>query len=420
MSNILKSTLAKIAEEKGDFDESFKLVDDLIIEYGENGLAQRLYDDIDENEEWQNIVDLYGILVRSTKDSGHQITQQLNKWLLENNNERKILIALNSETYPFSNRKKMEEELLKVASKFPNTAVRCYDLIKSRNETKEDKNMDWKPKKWIAIVLGLLFIPISFLYLAKPRYALIYFIVALGAGILGAFYIPEEYKDNYRLGLLVFYIFIVVHVYKLASNTEIVHPWYSKWYGLLSIFIIFATPFLITRTFYFQPFRSPSSSMSPTVNPGDVFLVKKKGCGNYKLFTIQVSKTKVTESCRVHRGDIVVFEYPNDKSVDYIKRVVGIGGDTVSYHEKVMKINGEIIEEEVLNDNEKEILLQEKIGGTTYNIIHMKHRKVRDGDWTVPENQYFVLGDNRDNSADSRVWGFVPQENIIGKLVYVF
>ncbi len=420
MSNILKSTLAKIAEEKDEFDESFKLVDNLLLEYGEINLAQRLYDDIDENEEWQNIAELFSILVWSTKDNGHQITQQLNKWLLENNNERKILIALNSETYPFFNRRQMEVELQKVASKFPKTADRCYDLIKSRKQIKEDESMYWKPKKWIAIVLGFVFVPISLLYLAKPRFALLYFIIALGIGILGAFYVPEEYNDYYSFGLIAFYIFIVVHIYKLASNTEIVRPWYSKWFGLISISLLFTLPILIIRTFYFEPFRLPSSSMSPSIMPGEVFVIDKKGCGNYKLFKITVLKLKPSDSCQIHRGDVIAFEYPKDKSIDYIKRVVGLGNDNVSYHNKVLKINGKIIKNVLLSDNEKESVLQEKIDKSTYKIIHMKHRKVRDGDWKVPENQFFVLGDNRDNSADSRIWGFIPEENVIGKLLYKF
>lgn len=216
------------------------------------------------------------------------------------------------------------------------------------------------------------------------------------------------------------HIIFTIHAYKIANNIEIIRPWYSKWYGLISIFLLLFLPLAVARTFYFQSFRLPSASMKPTVNPGDIFIINMKGCGNYKLFKIQVSKVKPSEACRIHRRDIIIFEYPKDKNVDYIKRVVGIGGDKVSYHEKVLKINGKLIEDEVLSDNDKEIFLQENIDDTSYIIKHLTHRKVRDGDWLVPENQYFVLGDNRDNSADSRIWGFVPQENIIGKLVYIF
>jgi signal peptidase I len=128
-------------------------------------------------------------------------------------------------------------------------------------------------------------------------------------------------------------------------------------------------------------------------------------------------------------GDVVVFRYPKDPSVDYIKRVIGVPGDKIAYYNKKLFINGK-----AATQNELETyagvgagvsmsgakLTQEDLLGVDHQILIDESRGTMEGEFTVPEGQYFVMGDNRDNSNDSRYWGFVPEENLVGKAFMVW
>lgn len=273
---------------------------------------------------------------------------------------------------------------------------------------------------WIAGLLGFFFSPLAMLYVSKRLYALIYLLVGLVVGVL----VNLIFNKSENVFLLIlnyaFPVIAMIHAMVLSKQNINTRQWYSKWYGLIIIFMIFIIPILIIRIFYFEPFYIPSESMRPTLKVGNTIVIKKYGCGNYRLYGYTIFKTKRTNVCQINRGDVVVMQYPPEPSVAYVERVVGIGGDVVSYKNKVLVVNGKIVENSIINDGISEAVLLESIGGINHQIIHMQHRKVRDGEWTVPLDSYFVLGDNRDNSADSRVWGYVPEQNIIGKLYYIF
>lgn len=214
-------------------------------------------------------------------------------------------------------------------------------------------------------------------------------------------------------------------------------PWWLDWTaGLFPvIFIVF-----LLRSFVFEPFKIPSGSMIPTLLIGDLILVNKYTYG----LKLPVVDTKLTQGRDIERGEVIVFRYPVQPSVDYIKRVVGVPGDEVAYLNKRLTINGEEVAEAPLADFLDESTMQyfshyqETLGGRTHEIIVNDQVSGRIGNpgpfpqrehcdyraqgvvCTVPEGSYFVMGDNRDNSLDSRYWGFVPRENVVGKAFLVW
>lgn len=181
---------------------------------------------------------------------------------------------------------------------------------------------------------------------------------------------------------------------------------------------------LLLRSFLVEPFRIPSGSMMPTLLAGDFILVNKFTYG----IRLPALNTKVLEVSEPVRGDVVVFRYPKEPSVDYIKRVVGLPGDTVSYYGRQVYVNGQIARQQqegtytatgagFLAGAE---LRKEKLGDVQHNILIINGRPTVEGEFKVPAGHYFVMGDNRDNSNDSRYWGFVPEQNLVGRAFMIW
>lgn len=189
-----------------------------------------------------------------------------------------------------------------------------------------------------------------------------------------------------------------------------------------SFFPILLIVFLL-RSFLYEPFRIPSGSLEPTLMTGDFILVNKFDYG----IRLPVIHTKLFNTGTPQRGDIMIFRWPPNPSFDFIKRVIGLPGDHISYVNKELTVNGEKIPQTFLQNTiaineagekwqaeEK----QENLLGIKHNIFVNADKTSRDfNDIVVPEGMYFVMGDNRDDSADSRFWGFVPEKNIVGKAV---
>jgi signal peptidase I len=175
---------------------------------------------------------------------------------------------------------------------------------------------------------------------------------------------------------------------------------------------------LVIRSFVFEPFRIPSGSMMPTLLEGDFIFVKKYSYG----LRLPVTETKFIETGEPERGDVIVFRLPQDPSINYIKRVIGLPGDTVVYERHRLTINGETID---LRPNENNPgnapVYLEDLDGRVHDVLVLDPRNTaRDGTYRVPEGHYFVMGDNRDRSKDSRYIGAIAEEFLVGEAVRIW
>ena len=182
---------------------------------------------------------------------------------------------------------------------------------------------------------------------------------------------------------------------------------------------------LLLRSFIAEPFRIPSGSMMPTLLVGDFILVNKFTYG----IRLPVINKKIIELSEPNRGDIVVFRYPKDPTVDYIKRIVGLPGDKVVYSNKKLTINDLPVQQTSLGSYQGLGQGEEMSGAEDLleNLTGVEHRiLIRNGTptvefvYVVPEGNYFAMGDNRDNSNDSRYWGPVPEANLVGKAFFIW
>lgn len=182
---------------------------------------------------------------------------------------------------------------------------------------------------------------------------------------------------------------------------------------------------LLLRSFLVEPFRIPSGSMMPTLLIGDFILVNKFTYG----VRLPVLNTKIIELDEPKRGDIVVFRFPKQPTVDYIKRVIGLPGDRIAYFDKKLYVNGQPVQQTSLGRYQGvgqgismtgAEHLEEDLTGVKHSILINHGVSTVEDVFVVPKGQYFVMGDNRDNSNDSRYWGTVPEANLVGKAFFIW
>ncbi len=230
----------------------------------------------------------------------------------------------------------------------------------------------------------------------------------------------------------------MLRVRRPAGESE---PWWVEY--AKSFFPVILVVFLL-RSFLVEPFKIPSGSMIPTLHVGDFILVNRYAYG----LRLPIVNKKIVEIGDPQRGDVMVFHYPEDPSTDYIKRVIGVPGDVVVYRNKRLSINGK--EQQLQRDGEYNYVeselrfvhterYKEDLGGRIHavllnpdlpqihlgNIASFPHREActyseEEMRCTVPAGNYFMMGDNRDNSRDSRYWGFVPDDMIVGKAFFIW
>ncbi|EAU55959.1 signal peptidase I [Mariprofundus ferrooxydans] len=195
------------------------------------------------------------------------------------------------------------------------------------------------------------------------------------------------------------------------------------WREWLESLIVIALLAIVIRSFIVAPFKIPSSSMVPTLEVGDYLFVLRYTYG----FRIPFTDIQLL-SKQAKRGDVAVFVYPDDKSKDYIKRIVGLPGDHIVYRENRLYVNGKempLVQEGertyFMGDGSADVsgLYEEDLDGVKHAVLR-KHFSIKDGEWTVPPNMYFAMGDNRNNSRDSRFWGFVPQSYMVGRAAIIW
>jgi signal peptidase I len=215
-------------------------------------------------------------------------------------------------------------------------------------------------------------------------------------------------------------------------------PWWVEYTA--GFFPVIALVFVL-RSFLFEPFRIPSGSMIPTLQVGDLILVNKYEYG----IRLPVLNRTLLELGHPQRGDVIVFRYPHQPSQDYIKRVVGLPGDRVDYHDHQLTINGTVVSKrqvgtyvdpgrgfqtydryiETLGGVEHQAIISEGEGTPIHPALQHTNRdacvySAGGVACTVPPESYFVMGDNRDNSEDSRFWGFVPDRNVVGRAFFIW
>ncbi|MFM2111986.1 MAG: hypothetical protein RLZZ271_646 [Pseudomonadota bacterium] len=226
-----------------------------------------------------------------------------------------------------------------------------------------------------------------------------------------------------------------------AREKLLMQPWWLDWTaGLFPVIIVV----FLLRSFVVEPFKIPSGSMIPTLLVGDLILVNKYTYG----LRLPVANKKITEGNSPARGDVMVFRYPPQPSQDYIKRIIGVPGDEVAYLDKKLTVNGRLVQSKAVEEflEEDSMRYMHQFEETIDTGKGMKNYRVLNDDTRpafipgtsdfafkencrysaqgvvckVPAGHYFMMGDNRDNSLDSRYWGFVPEQNIVGKAFFVW
>lgn len=299
-----------------------------------------------------------------------------------------------------------------------------------------------KPKKWIAVLLAIVAAPLAFLYVEAPRGVAISFAMSVVLG-MASFLLPGQVTEGaaglLSLAMTALWIWLA---YRLAGamSEQPVRPWYTRWYGMLALVAGFSIFVLLLRVFVYEPFKVPSSSMLPTLPVRSNVLVQKWGYGHYSTLGYTLGNGGTSQP--LARGDIIVFDWPRDPRQSFVMRLVGLPGDHIEYRDdKRLYVNGVDVRGKALPeylDAERLVYLQ-RYRQRLDRIEHDFLLKEASAWWmpqgaelppqclagatalscTVPAASYFVMGDNRDNSLDSRYWGFVPAKAVIGKVVYI-
>jgi len=299
-------------------------------------------------------------------------------------------------------------------------------------------------KPWATVTLALIIDPlIGMLFLGQGRKALFY--VAVGI-VLQAFpYVAAHYQVvdmeidlMAGLGTLTIKTLGAIHCYSVSKKTQgqVPEVWFARWYWMISMVFIAPVFFaILIRTFLWEPFNIPSQSNLPTLKVGDHLFASKFTYG-YSRYSLPLDMPLISRRILYNspeRGDMFVFKSPADGSTDFIKRLVGLPGDTVQIAGGILHINGKAIVRRRIEDyidtdyrgNSRHTpRFNETLpNGVQYEILeaegdtaHFDNTEM----FTVPEDHFFAIGDNRDNSSDSRSFGFIPTKNLIGKMSSVY
>ena len=272
----------------------------------------------------------------------------------------------------------------------------------------------WQPKVWVAVLLGIIVQPFAFLYLNKLVLFWLYLILVSVVNLL-------DWRYQMHLSII-FMVICPIHAYLVAKNykAKTTRNWYSKWWGIPAVYaVIFSTGFLI-RSFFYEPFSVPAASMSPSLEVGDVFIIKKLGFGDYGTYGMKLMDTDLSDGIDLKRGKMYAF-YPPNLDIPYVKRLIGKPGDVIKIEQNNISVNGSLLKTTLISKDQEFNYYNEVSGVYSYQIKTTEAGSpIEASTTTVPEDNYFFLGDNRDNSADSRYWGTVPSTDFVGEVAYVF
>jgi len=230
--------------------------------------------------------------------------------------------------------------------------------------------------------------------------------------------------DNYLFdgwATIIVSIATASYIFDLFTKQDLSNKrsWNNKWWGVLSIPLVLFSVIISFRAFLYEYYSIPSRSMSPNVNVGDFIVASKWGYGNYGAYGYKFSSADSEFNTKPERGEIFVFEHPTNGTAQ-VFRIVGLPEDNIEFSNRQLTINGNQV---VTEQTDKKGELVEQLGKEKYRVNYRDHVNNFDAnnfEITVPEKSYFVLGDNRDNANDGRFWGFVPLQNIVGKVTSIW
>ena len=282
-----------------------------------------------------------------------------------------------------------------------------------------------QPRKWLLILLSLLSPILGFLYLGKGRLALIYLLIVTSMEVLANIYTGEVTLLNYS-GIM---IHIIGFIHVVYQGFQPVNQSWQRFHIWLKGVFIFCLVWAALRLFVFDVYRLPADSMAPSYDKGHLILMKRWGLG---VFNRYLNKSYDVKS--LQPGDVIVFDSPVDPSISYVKRVIALPNDRISFVQGQVIINGKPLPLESVaqqaSSQQYSIFKENNLGHSyliqrdfTHGVTdypHMQNCPLSQGNHqcTVPENTVFVMGDNREMSSDSRYWGYVTSEQILGKVIW--
>jgi len=306
------------------------------------------------------------------------------------------------------------------------------------------------PKPWLAALLNIVLSPFGLLYAGQGKLAILFFGAQIAIGVAG---FVASGNVAIVLGLLQIALVVAgaIIAYRRVSASASAsasagqpRPWYAHWRGLLLIAMSMALIAVLLRMFLYEPFKAPSTSMLPTIGPGDRILVQKIGYGHVSTYGMHLAS--LPHAAALKRGDIIVFDRPLKPAETYIKRVVGLPGDRVVYRDGHLIVNGQDTRGSRLRDfadperAQRWLRYRNQLDGVQFDTLALNEGRLQKARpeapdipfidrcvytneairCEVPAGHYYVMGDHRDNSVDSRYFGFVRADQVIGKVVGIF
>lgn len=278
---------------------------------------------------------------------------------------------------------------------------------------KKERGMAWKPKAWVAVVLGFVFPPFAFLYVNRTRLALLSLVAFVCVSVADI-----RFETFFGIALC---LASAVYACRIARRfgAPIVQPWYSTGWGMAGMVSPVILSVILVRIFVVEPFFVPSSSMSPAIRKDSYVAVSKLGFGLRVAYGITLGSTKSVAPELMERGEVYLF-HPPSSDEPYMKRLMALPGDTIVFTDEGVSINGKALPRWPLYDFGRARVYEERLGGISYRVTSGAVPVAGAGKYVVPDDSYFFVGDWRDRSIDSRYWGAVSGDRIIGKVVHTF
>ena len=271
----------------------------------------------------------------------------------------------------------------------------------------------WKPRLWLTVLLGIVLQPFVFLYVNRPR---------LFWGYLPVTLVVAGIDWYFELALtLAFSLICPLHAVLIARRYDVSTPrrWFNRASVAVGLYLAVMLAILGARTFLYEPYQVPSASMHPTLVEGNLFVAQKWGFAHRSLFGFTLPGSDRLDAARLQRGKVYVF-YPPDHDMLYVKRLIALPGDVIALTPDGVVINGERLPRELLSDTDGVRIYREQLGGQSYRVQQLDSAAQQPiQTFRVPEGHYFFLGDNRDNSNDSRYWESVAAERVVGEMIWL-